>query len=83
MYPGAGFYGIKEILLAYANLPKFLPLPVAVQHGWQRYASSFEASAMPPEIWVWSQRIATELEEFYPKNKIRGQMKLLDITRMF
>ncbi len=71
MFPGTGFYGIREILLAYANLPSFLPLPVAVQHGWQRFSHAFEASAKPPEIWVWSQRLAEELEQFYPKNKIK------------
>lgn len=71
MYPGADFYGIRKILLTYANLPTFLPLPVAVQHGWQRVAHSYEASANPPEIWVWSQRIASELAEYYPVSKIR------------
>lgn len=71
MYAGAGFYGIRETLLAYAKLPGFLPLPVAVQHGWLRYATTFETSGNPPEIWVDSQRIASELEAFYPKNKIR------------
>lgn len=71
MFPGSEFYGIKEILLAYAKLPKFLPLPIAVQHGWQRFAHAFEASAMPPEIWVWSSRLAKELEEFYPASQIR------------
>jgi len=71
MFPGAGFYGIKEIFLGYAKLPKFLPFPVAVQHGWQQFAHSFEASARPPEIWVWSERLAAENERFYPKNKIR------------
>lgn len=71
MFPGCEFYGIKEIILRHARLPTFLPLPVAVQHGWQRFAHSFEASARPPEIWVWSPRLATELEKFYPSNKIR------------
>lgn len=71
MYAGAGFYGIRETLLAYAKLPGFLPLPVAVQHGWLRHATTFETSGNPPEIWVDSQRIASELEAFYPKNKIR------------
>lgn len=71
MYAGAGFYGIRETLLAYAKLPGFLPLPVAVQHGWLRYATTFETSGNPPEIWVDSQRIASELAAFYPKNKIR------------
>jgi hypothetical protein len=71
MFPGGEFYGIKEILLGYARLPRFLPLPVAVQHGWQRFAHGFEASAMPPEIWVWSSRLAKELEEFYPAGRIR------------
>lgn len=71
MFPGSEFYGIKEILLAYAKLPSFLPLPVAVQHGWQRFAHAFEASAKPPEIWVWSPRLAKELEAFYPARKIR------------
>jgi hypothetical protein len=71
MYPGADFYGIRKIFLSYANLPTFLPLPVAVQHGWQIHATAFEASASPPEIWVWSQRTASELERFYPARKIR------------
>lgn len=71
MYAGAEFYGIRETLLAYAKLPGFLPLPVAVQHGWLRYATTFETSGNPPEIWVDSQRIASELEAFYPKNQIR------------
>jgi len=71
MYSGAGFYGIREILLAYAKLPGFLPLPVAVQHGWLRSATTFETSGNPPEIWVASQRIASEFEAFYPKDKIR------------
>lgn len=71
MFPGSEFYGIKETLLGYAKLPGFFPLPVAVQHGWQRFAHAFEASAKPPEIWVWSPRLAKELEEFYPKSKIR------------
>lgn len=71
MFPGSDFYGIKEALLGYARLPTFLPLPVAVQHGWQRFAHTFEASAKPPEIWVWSERLARELESFYPSNKIR------------
>jgi hypothetical protein len=71
MFPGTGFYGIRQILLAYANLPSFLPLPIAIQHGWQRFAHAFEASANPPEIWVWSPRLAAELEKFYPVNRIR------------
>jgi hypothetical protein len=71
MYPGASFYGLKKIFLSYAGLPTFLPLPVAVQHGWQIHATAFEASASPPEIWVWSERTALELEEFYPPKKIR------------
>ena len=71
MFPGCEFYGIRETLLGYAKLPKFLPLPVAVQHGWQRFAHGFEASARPPEIWVWSSRLAKELEELYPANRIR------------
>lgn len=71
MYSGAGFYGIRKVLLAYARLPGFFPLPVAVQHGWQRFATAFETSGYPPEIWVSSQRIASEYEKFYPKNKIR------------
>lgn len=71
MFPGSEFYGIKEILLGYAKLPKFLPLPIAVQHGWQRFAHAFEASAKPPEIWVWSPRLAKELEAFYPASRIR------------
>lgn len=71
MYPGVGFYGIRKILLNYVNLPGFLPLPIAFQHGWQRHAHAFEASANPPEIWVWSERLAKDLEKFYPKNRIR------------
>jgi hypothetical protein len=71
MYPGASFYGIRKTLLAYSKLPNFLPLPVAVQHGWQRVAHEFESSTKPPEIWVWSARIAKSLEQFYPKEKIR------------
>ena len=71
MFPGSDFYGIKEILLEYAGLPKFLPLPVAVQHGWQFTAHAFEVSANPPEIWVWSDRIAKELEVYCPKERIR------------
>lgn len=71
MFPGSEFYGIKEIILDYAKLPRFLPLPVAVQHGWQRFAHAFEASARPPEIWVWSPRLAKELEAFYPAKRIR------------
>lgn len=71
MYPGCSFYGIKEILLSYAGLPKYFPFPVAVQHGWQYVATSFEASTKPPEIWVWSERIAKDYERFYPKTKIR------------
>jgi hypothetical protein len=71
MYSGAGFYGIREILLAYAKLPGILPFPVAIQHGWQLHATAFESDANPPEIWVWSQRSASEFEAFYPRNKIR------------
>lgn len=71
MFPGSGFYGIREILLEYSRLPKFLPLPVAVQHGWQRFPHAFEASASPPEIWVWSLRLKHELESFYPAERIR------------
>src|SRR3569832_14339 len=71
MYPGAGFYGIREIFLAYAGLPRFLPLPVAVQHGWQCSGHAFEASAKPPEIWVWSPRMAAEVEVYYPAKRIR------------
>lgn len=71
MFPGGEFYGIKEILLGYAKLPRFLPLPVAIQHGWQRFATAFEVSANPPEIWVWSPRLAGELEAFCPRSRIR------------
>lgn len=71
MFPGGGFYGIKEILLSYAHLPKFLPFPVAIHHGWHRDVHNFEAIAKPPEIWVWSERIAKEMIRFYPKEKIR------------
>lgn len=71
MFPGSQFYGIKKIFLNYAKLPTWLPFPVAVEHGWQRVAHDFEASSNPPEIWVWSPRIAKELEKFYPKSKIK------------
>jgi len=71
MFPGSNFYGIKEEILAYARLPAFLPLPVAIQHGWQRVATSFEASKKPPEIWVWSERLARDQERLYPRSRIR------------
>jgi SAM-dependent methyltransferase len=71
MYPGCNFYGIREIILEYSKLPKFLPLPVAIQHGWQRFPHAFEASSNPPEIWVWSPRLKQGLESFYPTKKIR------------
>lgn len=71
MYPGARFYGIGRTLLAYAGLPTFLPFPVALQHGWQRHAHAFEALANPPEIWVWSPRMAAEMEAFYPAKRVR------------
>lgn len=71
MYPGSSFYGIKKILLKHAKLPEFLPFPFAVQHGWQRIAHNYEAGSRPPEIWVWSARIADDLARFYPRKKIR------------
>lgn len=71
MYPGCDFYGIRKIILDYSRLPNFLPLPVAIQHGWQRFPHAFETSANPPEVWVWSARLKRELESFYPANKIR------------
>jgi hypothetical protein len=71
MYSGTGFYGIRKTLLSYAKLPVWLPFPVAVQHGWQPFATPFEALGNPPEIWVWSEKIATEHSRFYPSNKIR------------
>lgn len=71
MYPGCNFYGIKQIFLEYAGLPTWLPFPVAVQHGWYYRATTFESSSNPPEIWVWSDRIANDMEQFYPREKIR------------
>lgn len=71
MFPGVNFYGIKQLLLSYAGLPRWLPFPVAVQHGWLRLPTSFESNAFPPEIWVWSHRIKAEMEKFYPSEKIR------------
>jgi hypothetical protein len=57
MFSGANYYGIKKILLQYAGLPTWFPLPVAVQHGWQPKSTGYESSSNPPEIWVWSKRI--------------------------
>lgn len=71
MYPGTQFYGIKEIFLSHAKLPLCLPFPTAVLHGWQRVTHEFETSTNPPEIWVWSPRIAADLEKFYPRERIR------------
>jgi hypothetical protein len=57
--------------MRHAKLPAFLPLPLAVQHGWQRLAHEFESSSKPPEIWVWSPRMAGQLAQYYPSAKIR------------
>jgi hypothetical protein len=71
MYSGTDFYGIRKTLLSYAKLPDCLPLPVAVQHGWQLVVTPFETVGNPPEIWVWSERIATEYYKLYPSSKVR------------
>lgn len=71
MYPGTEFYGINKTLMRYARLPAKLPLPVAVQHGWQRYPTTYESQGSPPEVWVWTDRIAREYEKFFRKDQIR------------
>ncbi len=60
MYSGNDFYGIREIFLEYAGLPKWFPFPVAVQHGWQLVSTRFEQDSNPPEVWVWSSRIGAD-----------------------
>jgi hypothetical protein len=67
----SAFYGIDKILFRHARLPNILPFPLAVQHGWSRYPSTFESSANPPEIWVWSERIAHEFRKLYDPRRIR------------
>lgn len=71
MYAGNSFYGHSKILLQYAGLPTFLPLPAAVQHGWFRAPLAFEAECGAPEVWVWSQRIAREYRDQYPGIRTR------------
>lgn len=68
---GINYYGLNRILMEYAGLPAQLPLPVAVQHGWQRYPTTYESQDKPPEVWVWTDRIAREYEQFFRKDQIR------------
>lgn len=71
MYSGTDFYGINEIFMNYAGLPGYIPLPVAVQHGWQYQPTTFEIDSNPPEIWIWSERMADLYSQKFPNHRVR------------
>jgi len=71
MYAGTEFYGINEIFMNYAGIPSYIPLPVAVQHGWQYQPTTFEIDSKPPEIWVWSKRMAELYSQAFPEFRVR------------
>lgn len=70
MFPGIA-YGNRSVLLSHAGLSWMRRLPVAVQHGWYLYAIAAECSSDPPEMWVWSERIAKDFEKYFPAERIR------------
>lgn len=71
MIPGTDFYGINKIIMDHAGLPRLLPLPVAVQHGWLRQPTGFESQLAPPEVWLWSERTAIAHRAMFPYVPVR------------
>jgi hypothetical protein len=68
---GSDFYGIQNIFCSYASVRYRGYFPYAVQHGWQIAATAYESVDAPAEIWVWSDRIRSEMSAFYDLARIR------------
>lgn len=61
------FYGHGRIVQRYAGLPRHLPLPFAIQHGWFArpvQETGAELQALPRHIWAWSETSAREYRSF-------------------
>jgi len=54
LYSGVDYYGLGEIIREYALFPKFLPLPVGIQHGWTNSTHMHEVRYDAAENWFWT-----------------------------
>ncbi|MFO0128425.1 MAG: hypothetical protein ACK54J_14695 [Pseudanabaena sp.] len=54
LYSGVDYYGLGEIIKEYANFPKFLPLPVGIQHGWTSLIHTHDVRYDAAENWFWT-----------------------------
>lgn len=63
----ATFYGADKIMRLYSGFPRFLPLPVSIQHGWTLAASPAHALEEAPENWYWSLATEQNFRRTYPK----------------
>lgn len=65
------YYGIGKILKEYAGFPLWIPLPVAVQHGWSIIATKHEARYNAVENWYWSKNLEQKYQEEFPELRTR------------
>ena len=67
------FYGHSDIIKQYLDFPKWRPLSVALQHGWEPEATVNKADLDSPltELWVWSQRTKDQYDALGVKKDIR------------
>ena len=63
LYGGVTYYGIGQIIRKYAKFPAFIPLPVAIQHGWTIFPVQHDARYDASENWYWSNQIEQKYQE--------------------
>jgi len=65
------YYGIGKIFKEYAGFPRWLPLPVSVQHGWTTITSKHDARYNAVENWYWSKTLEKKYQANFPGLKTR------------
>lgn len=71
VYSFVRWYGHGEILKQYAGFPRWVPLPVNVQHGWTNTARHCEAMSDAPENWLWDVITEERVRRAYPGARTR------------
>lgn len=56
LFGTSAFYGHSSIIKKYCNIPSFIPLPFAIQHGWAGGPSNRDLVGGARKLWVWSER---------------------------
>ncbi len=67
----ATYYGTGKIMRLYSSFPRWLALPVSIQHGWAMSTSPVHAVEKAPENWYWSVAAEQRYANAYPKISTR------------